>query len=195
MSLEPMTLENAFVRLEPFTERHREPLRAAAAEPAIWTYVLTSAAGELFGSYFETQIAALRTIARIPHAVVSKKTGEVVGATAYSLIDVPHRTVEIGGTWYIPTVWGGAVNPSCKILLLERAFSAGANRVELKADARNRRSRAAIEKLGAKLDGIMRHRHILPDGSVRDTAYYSILAEEWQEARARLEARLLSFGG
>jgi RimJ/RimL family protein N-acetyltransferase len=190
MELTPQVLESAHVRLEPLEERHREPLRIAAADPSIWTYVLTTGAGERFDGYFDAQIAALDAGARIPHAVISKPTGDIVGSTAFFMIDPPHRTVEIGSTWYVQAARGGTVNPACKLLLLDRAFTAGANRVELKTDSRNARSRAAIEKLGARLDGVLRHRHVMPDGYVRDTAYYSILAEEWPAVRMRLEARL-----
>ncbi len=193
MNLAPAILKNAFVRLEPLEERHREPLRAAAADPAIWTFVLTTGAGERLDSYLDAQLAAFGTGERLPFAVVRVADGAVVGATSYFMIDPPHRTVEIGGTWYDRSVWGGPINPACKVLLLGHAFAAGAGRVELKTDARNARSRAAIEKLGAQLDGVLRRRHLMPDGFVRDTALYSILAEEWPAARARLEARLAAF--
>jgi RimJ/RimL family protein N-acetyltransferase len=190
VKLAPAVLENTHVRLEPFKEDHREPLRAASADPAIWTYVMTQVEGDKFDAFFDSEIARMETGAAINHAVVVKSSGEIVGGTAFFMIDPPHATVEIGCTWYAPKHWGGVVNPACKLLLLERGFACGVRRVELKTHAKNARSRAAIEKLGAKLDGIHRRRHTMPDGSVRDTAYYSILDDEWPAVRAKLLARL-----
>ena len=187
MELSPAVLENNDVRLEPLEERHRAPLRAVAAEPRIWTYILSAGP---FDAFFDAQLAADAKGARISHAVWDKGAGRMVGSTAFFMIDAPNATVEIGGTWYAPEVWGGRVNPACKRLLLERAFASGVRRIELKTDARNARSRAAIEKLGAQLDGVHRKRHVMPDGFVRDTAYYSILVEEWPAVRATLDARL-----
>jgi RimJ/RimL family protein N-acetyltransferase len=191
MLMEPLTLENEFVRLEPLQEHHREPLRAAAADPELWTFVRTSAAADRFDGYFDEQLGRQALGERISHSVVLKATEAVVGATAFFTIDAPNRCLEVGGTWYIRAVHGGVVNPSCKLLLFERGFECGAERIELNTDARNLRSRAAIERLGARLEGIMRRRHIMPDGFVRDTAKYSLIREEWQAARLGLIERLV----
>jgi RimJ/RimL family protein N-acetyltransferase len=101
-----------------------------------------------------------------------------------------HKRAEIGFTWYAQSAQGSEVNPAAKLLLFAHAFASGANRVELKCDARNTRSRAAILKLGATQEGILRHHMVMPDGHLRDTVYFSVLAQEWPQVRARLEARL-----
>jgi len=126
--------------------------------------------------------------------VVRLPNGDLAGMT--TLMNPRERDggVEIGGTWYAPAAQGGAVNPSCKYLLLAHAFACGAERVELKTDALNTRSRAAILKLGASFEGIHRRHMRRPDGTLRDTAWYSILRDEWPGVKAALEARLAAFG-
>jgi len=111
--------------------------------------------------------------------------------TRYLNIEEPHRKLEIGSTWYEPSVWAGAVNPECKLLLMRHAFERlGFNRVEYKTDLRNARSRAAILKLGAKQEGILRKHMIMADGHVRDSVYFSVIDEEWPGVKAGLEKRL-----
>lgn len=193
MRLDAVILENAFVRLEPVAEMHREDLRAAGAHADIWTYMLASAQGARFDAFFDAMLDGLASGARIPFTIFDQCTNDVLGSTSYYMIDAAHATVEIGGTWYVPAARGGAVNPSCKRLVIGHAFESGANRVEFKTDARNARSRAALIKLGASLDGVHRRRHILSDGYVRDTAYYSLLTEEWPAVRANLDARIAAY--
>lgn len=132
----------------------------------------------------------------MPFAVRLRASGEVVGSTTYCSIRAQHRGVEIGWTWYAPAHRGTSLNPACKRLLLGHAFETGlfagqpAMRVELKTDARNHRSRAAILKLGATFEGTLRHHVMMPDGFRRSSALYSILESEWTGVRARLDARL-----
>jgi N-acetyltransferase len=116
--------------------------------------------------------------------------GQIVGQTCYLAMRPEHKGVEIGGTWYAPSVHGTKVNPACKLMLLEHAFACGAGRVELKTNANNARSRAAILKMGAQFEGVHRRHILLYDGSWRDTAWFSVIAEEWPDVKARLEARL-----
>jgi RimJ/RimL family protein N-acetyltransferase len=116
--------------------------------------------------------------------------GNVLGQTCYLAIHPDNHRVEIGGTWYVPTVHGSHINPACKLMMLDNAFVCGAQRVELKTDANNARSRAAILKMGATFEGIHRQHMLRPDGSWRDTAWYSVLADEWAGVKAGLEARL-----
>ncbi|MFE6965240.1 GNAT family N-acetyltransferase [Agromyces sp. NPDC057679] len=119
--------------------------------------------------------------------------GRIVGATKLADFDTANESTHIGWTGYHPEVWGTAVNPETKLLLLDLAFSHGFGRVKIQADAVNARSRAAIEKLGAKLDGVMRRDKRRADGSWRDSAVYSVIVDEWPEVRAGLEARLARF--
>ncbi|MEO0786471.1 MAG: GNAT family protein, partial [Pseudomonadota bacterium] len=116
--------------------------------------------------------------------------GEIVGATSFLDVQPRHKRLEIGGTWYHADMRATVVNPAAKFRLLERAFACGFERVELKTDARNARSRAAILKLGARFEGLLRKHMVNHDGSARDTVYYSILAEEWPLVHERLGARL-----
>ncbi len=117
--------------------------------------------------------------------------GVAVGSTSYLDIDAALGALEIGYTWYRRDLWATSTNPACKLLLLSHAFDdLGAGRVSLKTDALNARSRAAIGRLGASYDGTLRHHRLRPDGSVRDTAYFSILAAEWPGVRAGLQSRL-----
>jgi RimJ/RimL family protein N-acetyltransferase len=120
--------------------------------------------------------------------------GTVVGATKLADFDVVNESTHIGWTAYHPRVWGSAVNPEAKLLLLDHAFSHGFGRVKIQADSANGRSRAAIEKLGAKLDGVMRRDKRRADGTWRSSAVYSVVIDEWPEVRAGLEARLATFG-
>jgi RimJ/RimL family protein N-acetyltransferase len=117
----------------------------------------------------------------------------VVGMTGLMSIRPADAGVEIGHTWYASDVQGGAVNPAAKLLLLDHAFACGAERVELKTDARNARSRAAIAKLGAQFEGVLRKQMRIGDGTLRDSAFFSIIREEWPAVRAGLEARLAAY--
>lgn len=192
MNLAPAVLQNAFVRLEPIAEAHREPLRRAAADASIWKHWSRDVSD--WDAAFAEQLKKEAAGAWIHFTVFDRKGGDrVVGQTCYLEIRAAHDGVEIGGTWYAPSAQGGAVNPAAKVLLLGHAFAAGAERVELKTDARNARSRAAIEKLGAQLEGVHRKHMRIGDGTMRDSVYYSIIRDDWPSARASLEARLAAF--
>jgi RimJ/RimL family protein N-acetyltransferase len=182
------TLIVAGVRLEPIDEAHRAPLAAAANDPGIWTHMPFDAAAS-FDRWFD---AALEVAERGLEAVwVVKAGGSPVGSTRYLAIEPAHRRLEIGHTWYAPSVWGGRVNPACKLALLRYAFETlGFNRVELKTDDRNLRSQAAIAKLGAVREGVFRAHMIRRDGSLRDSVYFSIVRDDWPAVCDRLSARL-----
>jgi RimJ/RimL family protein N-acetyltransferase len=192
--LGPVTLEGRFVRLEPLAERHFEDLAAAASDPDIWRWLPTRSFDRPeFEAWFSAALARPED-QELPFAVVERRTGQAVGSTRYIDIDEVNRGVEVGWTWYEPRVQGGAVNPEAKLLLLAHAFDDwGAIRVCLKTDSLNVRSRAAIEKLGAKHEGDLRNHRIRPDGSFRDSSLYSMLPDEWPLVRARLEDRLRAF--
>jgi RimJ/RimL family protein N-acetyltransferase len=193
MQLEPVVLENRFVRLEPLGAAHREGLRAAcAADTQIWTALYPySLAGEHFDPRWSQLLASAETGANLVFAVLAD--GEVVGMSSYLNIDRANAVTEIGGTYYRPDVRGGAVNPAAKRLLLTHAFDGGARRVQFKVDALNARSRAAVLRLGAAQEGILRQDRVTWTGRIRDTAVFSILAEEWPKVRATLDARLADF--
>lgn len=193
MNIQSKVLENRFVRLEPLAEAHREDLRAAcAADPALWQdlYIL-SMLDEHFDFHWARmaqEVAAGKTMA---FAVVVD--GVCRGMSNYLDVDPHHHTVEIGSTYYAPEFRGGAVNPAAKRLLLAHAFDSGAHRVQFRVDAANARSRAAVLKLGAVQEGILRHDKITWTGRQRSTTHFSVLAEEWPAVRDGLDARLAAF--
>jgi RimJ/RimL family protein N-acetyltransferase len=193
MQVEPKVLEDRFVRLEPMAAVHREDLRAACdADPSTWTDLYPYS---LAGEHFDTGWARFYAepgADRINHAVTVG--GRCVGVSSYLTVDPANGSLEIGGTYYHPDVRGGAVNPATKRLLMGHAFESGARRVQYKVDAINARSRAAVLKLGATQEGILRADRVTWTGRIRDTAVFSILAEEWPAVRERLDARLAGFG-
>jgi N-acetyltransferase len=127
-------------------------------------------------------------------AVFDKASNSHAGSTSFLAFVPVHKRVEIGWTWYAKRVWAGAVNPSCKRLLMAHGFETlDLNRIELKADARNTRSCKAMERLGAKFEGIHRSHMVRPDGRLRDSAWYSVIREEWPAVRDGLDARLAAF--
>jgi RimJ/RimL family protein N-acetyltransferase len=186
-SLEPVRLEGRHVVLEPLEARHFDGLKAAANDPALWRYLFIDGHAD-FQAWWD---AATGDPVRMPFAVIRKSDGAVIGSTSY-LGHVPlHGRVEIGWTFYAASAQGTAINPEAKLLLLANAFeTCGYHRVELNTDANNLRSRAAIKKLGAREDGILRGHMWMPRGYWRDTACHSLLAEEWPAAKAVLEQRL-----
>jgi len=127
----------------------------------------------------------------VPFVIVDRRSGRIAGSTRFLEITPAHRGIEIGWTWLSPDAWRTAINTECKRLLLGHCFDTlGMIRVQLKTDRRNERSQRAIERLGATREGVLRHHRIMPDGYLRDTVYYSILAEEWPAVRTRLDAWL-----
>lgn len=190
MSFEPVTLSGHYVRLEPLVERHRELLRPAAQNPRIWV-LTTSAFGAAFDPYFDTALKRAEAGIERPFAVRLLDEDRLVGSTRFMNIEAAHKRLEIGATWYDPTVWAGMVNPECKLLLMGHVFETLKwNRVEYKTDARNQRSREAILRLGATQEGIFRKHMVLADGHIRDSVYFSIIDSEWPEVKAGLERRL-----
>jgi len=187
---ERIVLEGRFVRLEPLDERHRDDLLAAAAEdPATWRYMSSdlSVGPGAWPAYLEDA----KRPEYVAWATVERSTGAAIGSTRFGDIALDHDRVEIGWTWIAPSRQRSAVNTEAKLLQLTYAFDTlGAGRVALKTDLRNERSQRAIERLGAVREGVLRRHFRLPDGHVRDTVYYSILANEWPAVRARLTGRL-----
>jgi RimJ/RimL family protein N-acetyltransferase len=179
------------VRLEPLAEGHRDGLARAAGDPRIWAHMPLDASGGGFTSWFDRSLELALTGREAVWAVRTLGDDALVGSTRYLAIEPDHRRLEIGHTWYEPGRWGGAVNPACKLALLRYAFETlGCNRVEFKTDNRNLHSQTAIAKLGAVREGVFRAHMVRPDGSLRDSVYFSIVRDEWPAVRGRLTARL-----
>lgn len=189
----PVTLAGYGVRLEPLAPRHEAGLRAASADPSVWTYAPEGkglAPGEHFSRWLARSLGQVGSATVLPFAVLDAD-GIEVGSTRYLNFEPDHRRVEVGNTWYAPAARGTRVNPACKLLLMTHAFEVlRVDRFELKCDARNAASRAAIARLGAKQEGILRKHMVLGDGYTRDTVYFSVLREEWPGVLAALNERL-----
>ena len=194
MKIEAVVLENAWVRLEPWAPALKDELRAALdIEPEVWAMMAGTGQGEHFEDWWQAALTQTAVGTQVAYAVRRLSDGALVGTTSLYDIRPEHRRCELGATFYRPDARGGVVNPSCKRLLLEHAFEAGALRVEILTDALNARSRAAIEKLGARFEGVLGNHKITWTGRSRDTALYAALARDWPEVRARLDARLSAF--
>jgi RimJ/RimL family protein N-acetyltransferase len=207
-ALRPIVLEGLHVRLEPLSLAHLAPLQAIAARHRD-SYRLTSVPEDAsrMTEYLEIAFSQVRARTALAFATLERATGRVVGSTRFWALEYwnwppghPHSrpegvpdAVEIGYSWLAPEAQRTAINTEAKLLMLTHAFEAWeVHRVTLRTDVRNARSRAAIERLGARLDGILRAASPASDGGIRDTASYSLLLAEWPEARARLRARLLT---
>ncbi|HEX3150613.1 MAG TPA: GNAT family protein [Gemmataceae bacterium] len=193
MSFPVSTLTGRFVRLEPLVEAHREPLRIAADDERIWRVTLSVARGPEFDRTFDEALSLQVAGSRIPFAVRRLADDALIGSTSYLDVMPKQKRVEIGSTWYQPDVWSTVVNPECKLLLLENAFEVfGVNRVALITDRLNDRSQAAIAKLGAVREGILRSHMVVQGGRIRDSVVFSIIAAEWPAVKERLVARVAS---
>jgi RimJ/RimL family protein N-acetyltransferase len=189
----PPLLVSPHVRLEALTVGHETDLYAAGQAPEIWTYLPTVHAPfqsrEATRHWIDEALAQQATGWRWPFAIVWQATGRAIGSTSYLDLRWSDRALEIGWTWLTPAYWRTVVNTQCKYLLLQHAFEAlGMYRVQLLTDSRNQRSQRAIERLGARKEGVLRSHILCPDGYRRDSVLYSILDHEWPEVRRRLEA-------
>lgn len=190
----PLLLEGQHVRLEPLEERHRAPLLATAQQrPDVFQWFLTDtlAKPEVFQAWFDDGLRNSAAGTEVAWAVVRRSDGKLVGSTRYLDIRQANRGLEIGNTWYAREAQRSAINTEAKYLLLRHAFETlGAVRVQLKTDERNEASRRAIARIGGQFEGILRKYQARFDGYVRNTAMFSLLAEDWPANRARLEAML-----
>ncbi len=184
-------LQGRFVRLEPFTAELKAEVGAMLdGEDEIWEIMSSSGQGEHFEAWWAAGMAEQVRGERMSYAVRRLSDGRVVGTTAYLTLRPAQRGLEIGTTFLHPQARGGAVNAECKRLLLAHAFAAGMVRVEFMVDVRNARSQAAVTKLGARHEGVLRRHKITWTGHIRDTAVFSILDEEWPTVREGLDRRL-----
>lgn len=189
MSLPPVPdLENEFVRLVRLSPEHEAGLIEAVRDGALWRLWYTNIpAPDGMGAEIARRLALGVAGTMIPFTVIDRRSGAVAGMTTYMNIEAAHRRLEIGSTWYRVSAQGSGLNVACKRLLLGHAFEAlGCVAVEFRTHFFNQRSRRAIERLGAKQDGILRAHRILEDGSLRDTVVYSIVASEWPAVRRHL---------
>jgi RimJ/RimL family protein N-acetyltransferase len=190
--VQPVTLEGRGIRLEPLTTTHHDALAAAAADGSLWELWFTSVpAPGGTQAYIADALKGQQDGHMLPWAVRDLATGAIVGTTRYHDIVASIDRVEIGYTWYAQSRQRSNVNTTCKLLLLTHAFDTlGCKVVGLRTDNFNFRSQRAIEGLGAKKDGVLRHHATRRDGTVRDSVMYSILAAEWPDVRRHLELRL-----
>ncbi|WP_374569375.1 GNAT family N-acetyltransferase [Ideonella sp.] len=192
INVQPVTLERAPVRLVPLALEHEEGLKAAAADGELWNIRVTSVPEpQNTLAYITTALEHREAGHRMPFAVLDSATGRVLGSSSYHDIVPAVDRLEIGWTWYAKSVQRSAVNTTAKLLLLQHAFDTlGAQLVGWRTDNYNFASQRAIERLGAKKDGVLRHHALRRDGTVRDTVMYSLAAGEWPEVRAHLEYQL-----
>jgi N-acetyltransferase len=184
----PITLSQRGVQLVPLERKHEDGLRAAAGDGTLWNLRVTSVPAPLeTRAYIETALQARTEGHRFAFAAVDEFSGKVLGSTSYHDIIPAVKRVEIGYTWYAKSVQRSHINTTCKLLMLSHAFDTlGCHVVGWRTDNYNFASQAAIERLGAKKDGVIRGHALRRDGTIRDTVMYSLLQGEWPEVRAHL---------
>ncbi len=193
MDIAPLILEGAHVRLEPLALKHADDLFAASRAPEIWEFLIAAPIQTLDEMRAWIEKAEKQTAAgtNIWFATVRREDNRAVGVTSYLNISRVDRGLEIGGTWLAPEVWRTAINTECKYLLLRHAFETlDCIRVQLKTDERNVRSQRAIERLGAKREGVLRKYQVTHSGYQRNTVMFSIIETEWLAVKERLEGFL-----
>lgn len=190
MELEFIPLQGRIVRLEPFAPDLKEAVRAAVdSDPDAWAIMPVNPTGERFDRFWAAACGAPAK-ERLVYAIRHRSDGRVVGTSTFYTALADQGGVEIGTTFLVPDVRSGKVNPETKLLMLGHAFAAGAVRVQFRVDTRNQRSQAAVAKLGAVREGVLRKDRLTWTGYIRDTVIFSILAAEWPAVKARLEDRL-----
>lgn len=191
-----VTMQGKYVRLEPMSEDHIPGLAQIGVGRDFWHFMLygdMKTEADMRGWVLDI-LEREKKGGDLPFAVIHLESGRVAGATRYLNIFPKDRGLEIGGTWYGTEFQRTAVNTECKYLLLTHAFETlKAIRVQIKTDSRNERSQHAIERIGAKREGILRNHMILPDGYIRHSVYYSIIESEWPEVKKNLEAMLAKY--
>jgi len=192
MIVEPVTLEGPRLRLEPLSQTHQAALCAVGLDEELWRWIPAPVrTPEEMTAYIAFALGERARGAALPFAVVERASDRVIGSTRYGAIEPAHHRVEIGWTWLGRPWQRTATNTEAKYLLLRHAFETlGCIRVELKTDSLNERSRAAIQRIGAREEGILRNHMITASGRIRHTVYYSIVDSEWPQAKTDLERKL-----
>jgi RimJ/RimL family protein N-acetyltransferase len=190
--LEPLTLKGAHVILAPLSPDHHDDLVEAVQDGELWKlWYTTVPPPEKMRGEIERRLVSQGGGTALQFAVLDPSSGKAIGLTSYLHADAVNRRLEIGATWYRASRQRGPVNTECKLLLLTHAFEVEACvAVEFRTHFLNRQSRAGIERLGAKLDGILRNHMVMPNGTLRDTCVYSIIAGEWPTVKAHLAWQL-----
>jgi len=196
MEILPVTLEGEHTRLEPLSLEHSEALIEAAGDGELWNSIVTVVpTRETMTEYIDEALNGQVQGSELPFVIVQRTTNRIVGTTRFYYIQPHQRNAAIGYTWLATSAQRTAVNTEAKLLLLTHAFEHwGCVRVEFITDVLNQQSRAALLRLGARQEGILRNHMIMPNGRVRDSVCFSIIAEEWPEVKAGLNARLASHG-
>jgi RimJ/RimL family protein N-acetyltransferase len=188
----PVTLEGRWARLEPIGHQHAADLVAAASDRAIWRYIaLDPTSPEAMAAWIDGSIADREAGTLYRFAIINQASGRAVGSTTLFDVRPQDRGIEIGWTWLGRAWQRTGINTECKYLLLRHCFETlGAIRVQLKTHRLNFQSRRAIERIGAQFEGILRNHTIMPDGTYRDSAYYSVIDSEWPAVKRHLELML-----
>ncbi len=189
LNIAPIALTGKIVRLAPLSPDHIPDLAIAGKDESIWTFMRygpVTTEPEM-RRFVDNLLTLQERGSDLPFTVISLETGKAIGMTRYMNIERSNRSLEIGGTWYAVDYQRTGVNTECKFLLLGHAFeNLGCIRVQIKTDLRNERSQRAIERIGAVKEGVLRDHMVLPDGTVRSSVFYSILAREWPSVKQRL---------
>jgi RimJ/RimL family protein N-acetyltransferase len=188
MKIGPVDLEGTHVRLESMRASHADGLVAAGTGHGLFRFFPYWMETEpAMRAYVKSCIAALEAGTMLPFVTIERASGRVVGSTCYLAIEPAHKRLEIGSTWITPAQQRSPVNTEAKLLQLGHCFETlGCNRVEFKTDSRNAQSRAALARIGAKEEGVFRAHMVMPDGVLRDSVYFSVVAPEWPDVKARL---------
>ena len=186
----PVALDGRLVRLAPLSVDHVPALAGVGLDPELWRWTLDQPTDEEgLRAYVERALAAGAAGREVPFVQIERTTGRAIGSTRFLNISPQDRRLEIGYTWVGRRFWGGGFNPDAKRTLLAHAFDdLGANRVEFKTDALNGRSRAALVAIGATEEGVLRRHQLTSGGRMRDSAYYSVVWDEWPRVREHLDA-------
>lgn len=190
--IEPVTLKGRHVTLEPLAAEHHDALVAAAADGELWKLWYTSVATpDKMRAYIDAALAMRDQAGAMPFAIRDNRNGDIVGSTRFCNVEPAHRRLEIGYTWHAIRAQRTGINTEAKLLLLTHAFEKlQCIAVEFRTHWMNQPSRAAIARLGAKQDGVLRNHQIMPDGSYRDTVVFSIVEAEWPMVKRHLQYKL-----